>query len=159
MKRRDLFRQAMNQHLPDRKNILNTILRRPHRRPAILAASGPLPQCWLQCYWLPAERSIIFGGSLMSASPRSLRARSSASLPPATQLCQRAPPNWSPILSFRCPCGEAGLMKIPASYPPTHPRSNSSAARSASVGRASNPIPSPVITAASSTARKPIPRC
>ena len=26
MKRRDLFRQAMNQHLPDRKNILNTIL-------------------------------------------------------------------------------------------------------------------------------------
>lgn len=27
----------------------------------------------------------------MSASPRSLRARSSASLPPATQLCQRAP--------------------------------------------------------------------
>ena len=64
MKRRDLFRQAMNQHLPDRKNILNTILTEaPASAPAILAASGPLPQCWLQCYWLPAERSIIFGGS------------------------------------------------------------------------------------------------
>lgn len=160
MKRRDLFRQAMNQHLPDRKNILNTILTEaPASAPRHIGGKRALAAVLATVLLVACGTLYYFGGSLMSASPRSLRARSSASLPPATQLCQRAPPNWSPILSFRCPCGEAGLMKIPASYPPTHPRSNSSAARSASVGRASNPIPSPVITAASSTARKPIPRC